>query len=88
MTPESIKAAIDLVASIKDLGIGGILLLVIFGGYKGWWVYGSTHRSRTGELEKDRDWWRQMMLDSMEINRGGVEVVRKVVSATADKRGG
>lgn len=88
MTPESIKAVVDLASTIKDLGTAGFLLLVIFGGYKGWWVYGPVHKARTAELEKDRDWWRQMMLSSLEINRGGVEVVRKVVSATADERGG
>ena len=54
---------IALVERLVSLPLYVLLLLVLVGGYKGWWVYGPTHRERIDALTRDRDEWRAIALD-------------------------
>jgi hypothetical protein len=52
------------IGSFINTGGGAILLAVaLIGGWKGWWVYGSTHR----ECMKDRDFWRDIALRGLNV---------------------
>lgn len=47
----------DIVQAIKDiisLGLTGALILVIFGGLRGWWIYGYLYREKEQECEEER----------------------------------
>ena len=57
------------------LGPGGALVLalfILFGGWKGWWVYGREYRI----MEKDRNEWKDAALKGSLITQRAVEVAR------------
>lgn len=54
---------------IDAVGVPGLLALVIYGGLKGWWVFGWIYL----DLRKDRDEWRGRALASAEMTEKLVE---------------
>lgn len=63
------------------VGPGGtlvLLLLILVGGYKGWWVYGPTHN----EIVIEKNQWRDATLKSLRAAERGVEVGEKLVEHT------
>ena len=50
-------------SSLSQIGLSGLLILVLIGGYRGWWYYGTTYRS----VEKERDTWRTIALSGTNI---------------------
>ena len=59
------------VEQIIDLGIAGILVFALIGGFFGWWIYGPIHRAIVRDLKEDRDFWRRQALT-------GTRVIEKV----------
>lgn len=43
---------------LGPIGLTVFLLLVLFGGWKGWWVFGGTHR----ECIKEKEEWKELAL--------------------------
>ena len=44
--------SIEFAKAISSLPLTVILVLVLVGGYMGWWIYGSVHRTQVADLEK------------------------------------
>lgn len=55
MDPGTIRA-------LTDLGTTGLLIVVIIGGFREWYIYGPQHKRIVGDLVADRDFWRDMAL--------------------------
>lgn len=55
------------VRAITDLGTVGLLILVLIGGYRGWWRYGPQVDRIVADLLADRNFWRDMALRSLRV---------------------
>lgn len=53
--------------TLADLGFAAGLILILIGGFRGWWVYGPAHDRQVGDLVTDRDFWRDMALRSLRV---------------------
>lgn len=56
---------VDILKYASSIGLGGGLIIALFGGYKKWWVFGWIYREeqeRTAKLERERDDWRDLAL--------------------------
>lgn len=62
MTPMLIQvaqvASPETLTVVERLGLIGLLLIILIGGSRGWWVFGRTYN----ELVKDRDLYRDLAL--------------------------
>lgn len=57
--------ATDVLKYASQVGVGTLLILILFGGYKKWWVFGWIYKeseNRANKLEKERDDWRDLAL--------------------------
>ncbi len=42
----------DLLSTASDIGVISLLLLIFYGGYKGFWEWGRTHREQIADLHR------------------------------------
>jgi hypothetical protein len=69
----------ELIKAVSDLGVIGILVAVIFGGYRGWWVFGwqfKDLKQREKAATKERDDWRDLALRGTNIAQETVRIFR------------
>ena len=67
----------ELVDVISKAGALGILVIIIVGGYRGWFVYGPAHDRQVTDLKEDRDWWRDMALRNGALAEKAAEVATR-----------
>jgi hypothetical protein len=46
---------LTLIERAAGLGASASLILALYGGFKGWWVFGPTHRAKVEECDRERD---------------------------------
>lgn len=61
--------------SISDVGLGALLIGVLIGGYRGWWIFGPLHRAIVADLLEQRDFWREQALRGTALSERAVDVV-------------
>ncbi len=66
MSPLGANTEVERVIEIvPDLGVIGLLVVIIFGGYRGWWVFGWQYKdllTRHEKLREDRDFWQEIAI--------------------------
>lgn len=62
----------DLVAVVRDGGVLGLLIVIIFGGMRQWYVWGWQYR----ELLKDKNEWKELAMLGSGLADKAVSVVR------------
>jgi hypothetical protein len=70
----------DLLKYISQAGVLGLLVIILFGGYKRWWVFGWIYREsedRTSKAEKERDDWRDIALHGTSLAEQTVDLFRR-----------
>jgi hypothetical protein len=53
--------------TLADLGFAAGLILVLIGGFRGWWIYGPLHDRAVHDITADRNFWRDMALGSLRV---------------------
>lgn len=53
----------EMLGIVKDAGVIGLLVIVVAGGARCWWVYGWVYRAACEE----RDWWRRAAVEGTNI---------------------
>lgn len=78
---------VDIVQIIRDGGIIALLLVILLGGARGWWVFGNVYRDTIKELadryqdmRTERDEWRRQAM------RGTTNAERATAIAEAIQR--
>jgi hypothetical protein len=56
-----------LIDSLADVGFAGGLILILIGGFRGWWIYGPLHDRQIADLTADKMFWRNMALGSLRV---------------------
>lgn len=64
----------DIIKTIGDLGVMGLLVVLMYGGIKRWWVYGWQY----SEMVADRDQWKEMALRGTELAERATNTVAAV----------
>lgn len=70
----------DLLKYISQGGVLGLLTLILFGGYKRWWVFGWLYKEaqdRTIKAEKEKDDWRDIALHGTSLAEQTVDLFRR-----------
>jgi len=70
----------DIFKWVTSGGIVGVLLFVLVGGYKGWWVFGWQYKDaldRIDQAEKERDDWRDIALTGTSMAERTVDLFRR-----------
>jgi hypothetical protein len=65
---------------VSQAGVLGFLIIVLYGGYKKWWVFGWLYReseARTVKTEKERDDWRDIALHGSTIAEKTVDLFKR-----------
>lgn len=65
---------------ISQAGVLGLLTVIIFGGYKKWWVFGWIYKdaeARTAKAEQERDDWRDLALHGTSLAEQTVDLFRR-----------
>jgi len=65
------------IRAFTDLGTVGLLIGVLIGGHKGWWIFGPLHDRIVTDLVEQRNFWREQALRSTSLSERAVEVVTK-----------
>lgn len=63
----------ELLSIIKDAGIVGLLMIILVGGAKSWWVFGWAYRLMT----QDRDMWRTLALSGTDLAKRGLRLAER-----------
>jgi len=63
----------QVISTIRDAGAIGILVLILVGGYKKWWVWGHLYEAS----QRERDEWRDIALRGTELADRIVEITKK-----------
>lgn len=63
----------QVITTVRDAGAIGILVMILLGGYKKWWVWGYMYESAI----KERNEWRNIALRGTELADRIVEVTTK-----------
>jgi hypothetical protein len=53
--------------TLADLGFAAGLILILIGGFRGWWIYGPLHDRAVHDITVDRNFWRDMALGSLHV---------------------
>lgn len=67
----------ELADVITKAGVIGILVAIVIGGYREWFVYGPSHKRQIKDLKEDRDWWRDMALRNGALAEKAAEVATR-----------
>lgn len=67
----------DLIRSFLDIGVAGLLVVAIVGGFRGWYVWRWVWEAKVKECEE----WRALALRSLDTTERGVAVAERVVKA-------
>lgn len=65
---------------LSQAGVLGLLGIVIFGGYRQWWVFGWQYKeakARIDKAEKERDDWRDLALHGTSLAEQTVDLFRR-----------
>ena len=78
----------ELVAYARDIGIIGLLIFIILGGQRRWWVFGWIHDqqlaqcdARIEEMKSDVQEWKQLALQGTALAERQAEVAERVVKS-------
>jgi hypothetical protein len=63
------EESIELIHFIEGIGVPGLMALIIFGGLKGWWVFGWIYV----DMRNDRNEWRSRALQTVNVAEKLVE---------------
>lgn len=78
-------SVLDLITLGRDITVSGLLLLAVWGSFKGWWVPGWIYRQSREDnfvLREERDVARRELLDTLGLVSRSVHVAEKVVDRT------
>lgn len=64
---------------LQNVGVLGLLVFILVGGSKGWWVYGAIHE----DVKRDRDDWKHMALEGTNLAE---KAVTQATHATTRRR--
>lgn len=64
----------EIVNQLVDIGFAGGLILILVGGWRGWWIYGPIHSRIVADLVADRKFWRDMALGNLRLAERATEV--------------
>lgn len=70
----------DLFKYLSQGGVLGLLIIMVYGGYKKWWVFGWIYQQsedRTSKAEKERDDWRDLALHGTNLAEQTVDLFRR-----------
>lgn len=70
----------DLLKYFSQAGVLGLLTIVIFGGYRQWWVFGWQYKeaaARIEKAEKERDDWRDLALHGTSLAEQTVDLFKR-----------
>lgn len=65
---------------IQSGGLMGLLVFILAGGYRGWWVFGWQYKEsedRVTKAEAERDDWRDIALHGTNITEKAVDLFRR-----------
>ncbi len=63
----------QLLATVSDAGVIGLLMLVLVGGARAWWVFGWTYKL----MLRDRDMWRRLALSGTSLAERSLRLVER-----------
>lgn len=70
----------DFLKYISQAGVLGLLVVILFGGYRKWWVFGWQYKdaeTRTSRAEKERDDWRDLALHGTNLAEQTVDLFKR-----------
>ncbi len=73
--------AAEIIQTVRDAGVTGLLVFALIGGFRRWWVFGWQHN----EVVKERDEWKRLALHGTNLSEKTVEVARRVVTSEVDE---
>lgn len=75
----------DTLKYVSQIGVLGLLIIVLYGGYKRLWVWGWLYReqeARINKLERERDDWRDIALHGTTLAEATVDLFHRSRSQT------
>lgn len=70
----------DILKYVSQGGVLGLLMFIMIGGYRQWWVFGWQYKEseeRTEKAEKERDDWRDLALHGTNLAEQTVDLFRR-----------
>lgn len=64
---------INIIDSVNNISIIGLLLFIIYTGFKGMWVFGIAY----SEMKKEKEEWKELALKSHFINEKTISMINK-----------
>lgn len=70
------ESAAELFSLLETGGTVALLVVVVFGAWKEWWVPGPAHKRRVTELTQERNEWKDMALRGVNATEKAVDLAR------------
>jgi hypothetical protein len=70
----------EILKYVSQGGVLGLLIVILFGGYKRWWVFGWIYKEseeRVAKAEKERDDWRDIALHGTTLAEQTVDLFKR-----------
>lgn len=74
----------EIIKYAKDVGVVGLLSIILFGGFKGWWIWGRWHKEITDDLraqlarmERERDEWKDYAMNATHVTEKAVDLAER-----------
>lgn len=65
----------EVIQTIRDAGVTGLLIFALIGGFRKWWVFGWHYK----EVEQEKNEWKQLALGGTQLAERSVSVAKEVV---------
>jgi hypothetical protein len=66
----------EILSVLREIGMATLLLLILIGGNRGWWVFGWHYR----EVAQERDAWREIALSTTNLAERAIERLERRAS--------
>lgn len=63
---------VALLEALSRIGVVGLLILALVGGFREWYIYGPQHRRQVAEIRADRDYWRTTALRALGVTEKAI----------------
>ena len=66
----------EIVQAVRDVGVTGLLIFALIGGFRKWWVFGWHYN----DVVREKNEWKQLALGGTHLSERAVEVAKQAAS--------
>ena len=66
----------EIIQTVRDAGVTGLLIFALIGGFRKWWVFGWQYNEKVRESDE----WKRLALEGTELSERAIQVAKGEIS--------